>query len=226
MTRAMTQAMTKIKICGVTRPDDGAMVAAAGADYIGLNFWPSSKRYLPPDRAPVVAAAAREASRSMGALQLVGLFVNAAPDEIVAIARDLALDVIQLHGDESPDDALAIARATRCPVWKAIAVAGPADLERLAVWPADALLLDAPAVGRGGSGKVFDWNLARDAQKAHPDRRLVLAGGLGPDNVRAAIEAVGPWAVDVASGVESAPGIKDAAKVAAFIAAVTSRPRS
>ena len=212
--------MTKIKICGVTRPDDAARIAEAGVDFIGLNFWPSSKRYLPPERAPAVAAAARAASPSSGVVQLVGVFVNASLDEIAAIARDVALDVIQLHGDESPDDAAAIDQATQRPVWKAIAVAGPDDLASLGMWSVDALLLDAPAVGRGGAGKVFDWALARAARQSHPMRRLVLAGGLGPHNVAAAIDAVGPWAVDVASGVESAPGLKDAAKVAAFVAAV------
>jgi phosphoribosylanthranilate isomerase len=104
----MAKSATKIKICGVTLPDDAARVAAAGADFIGLNFWPTSKRYLAPERAPAVAAAARAA----GAAQLVGVFVNAARDEIIAIACDVALDVIQLHGDEPPDDVTAIAGAT------------------------------------------------------------------------------------------------------------------
>jgi len=218
----MTKMATKTKICGVTLPDDAAMVAAAGADFIGLNFWPTSKRYLPPHRAPMVAAAARAA----GAVQLVGVFVNATRDEISAIARDVALDVIQLHGDETPADVTAIAQATGRPVWKALAVAGPDDLASLDSWPVDAFLLDAPAVGRGGAGKVFDWNLARDARRSYPARSLVIAGGLGPHNVAAAIDAVDPWAVDVASGVESAPGIKDAAKVTAFIAAVRNSARS
>jgi phosphoribosylanthranilate isomerase len=105
-------------------------------------------------------------------------------------------------------------------VWKAIAIGSPDDLRGLDRWPADALLLDAPTAGRGGAGKVFDWNLARDARSMFPARRFVLAGGLGPANVRSAIDAVAPWAVDVASGVESAPGIKDPARLAAFIAAV------
>lgn len=214
--------MTKIKICGVTLPDDAARVAEAGADFIGLNFWPTSKRYLPPDRAPAIAAAARSA----GAARLVGVFVNATLDEIAAIVRDVALDAIQLHGDESPELIVRIGRATGRPVWKALAVAGPDDLASLDTWPVEALLLDAPAVGRGGSGKVFDWNLARAARQWHPARQFALAGGLGPHNVAAAIDAVDPWAVDVASGVESAPGIKDAAKVTAFIAAVRNSTRS
>ncbi|HEX2686704.1 MAG TPA: phosphoribosylanthranilate isomerase [Kofleriaceae bacterium] len=215
----MTRPTTKIKICGFTQPDDAAQAAAAGVDYIGLNFWPRSKRYLPAERAPAIAAAARAA----GAAQLVGVFVNHSLAEIAAIARAVPLDLIQLHGDESPADVAAITGATRLAVWKAIAVAEPRDLDGLDAWPVEAILLDAPAVGRGGGGKVFDWALARTAQQAHPTRRLVLAGGLGPHNVAAAIDAVDPWAVDVASGVESAPGIKDAVQVTAFITNVRHR---
>jgi len=209
-------AMTRIKICGVTLPDDAARVAATGVDYLGLNFWPRSKRYLAAERAPAVAAAARAA----GPARLVGLFVNQPLDDIAAIARDVGLDALQLHGDETPEDAAAIAQLTGRPVWKAIAVGAPRDLHGLDAWSVEAVVLDAPTAGRGGAGKVFDWNLARDARRSYPARQLVLAGGLGPHNVAAAIEAVDPWAVDVASGVESAPGIKDPAKVAAFIAAV------
>jgi phosphoribosylanthranilate isomerase len=214
--------MTKIKICGVTQADDASRIAAAGVDYIGLNFWPTSKRYLAPERAPAIAAAARGA----GPVRVVGVFVNASPGDIAAIARDVALDVVQLHGDEPPEQAVAVAQATGCGVWKAIAVGEARDLERLDTWPVEAVLLDAPAVGRGGAGKVFDWNLAREARRLHPARSFVLAGGLAPHNVAAAIEAVAPWAVDVASGVESAPGLKDPAKLAAFIAAVRARGES
>jgi phosphoribosylanthranilate isomerase len=215
--------MTRIKICGITRADDASAVAAAGVDFIGLNFWPSSKRYLAPELAPAIAAAARAAGTAL----LVGVFVNATAEHIAAIARDCALDVIQLHGDESPENAAALALRTGCAVWKAIAVGDAGDLARLDAWPVDAVLLDAPAVGRGGAGKVFDWSLARAARRTHPAHKLVLAGGLGPHNVAAAVEAVDPWAVDVASGVEAAPGIKDAAKLAAFVAAVrTCAPRA
>jgi phosphoribosylanthranilate isomerase len=207
---------TKIKICGVTRPDDAAMAAAAGADFVGLNFWPSSRRYLPAERAPAVA----DAARGGGRVGVVGVFVNARLDDITAIARTLALDAIQLHGDETPQDAAAVAHQTGCAVWKAVAVGRRSDLDRLDTWPVDALLLDTPTTGRGGSGRVFDWTLAREARRAYPTRRFGLAGGLSPDNVRAAIDAVSPWLVDVASGIESAPGIKDRPKLAAFLAAV------
>lgn len=217
-------AATKIKMCGVTLPDDAARVAAGGVDFIGLNFWPKSKRYLAPARGPMIAAAARAACQQHGGIGVVGVFVNAAVDDIAAIARDVALDVIQLHGGESPEDVVAVALATQLPVWKAVAAAGPRDLDRLEAWQTDAILLDAPTPGHGGSGKPFDWSLARDARLRYPARRMVLAGGLDPRNVGAAIAAVDPWAVDVASGVEAAPGIKDAAKITAFVEAVR-RPR-
>lgn len=208
--------MTKIKICGVTRPEDAAQVTAAGVDFIGLNFWPRSRRYLAPERALAIAAATRAA----GTTQLVGVFVNAPPGEITTITRELSLDVIQLHGDETPEDVVAIAHATGCAVWKAIAVGRPSDLDRLDAWPVDAILVDAPTAARGGAGKVFDWSLAREARRVYPARRFVLAGGLGPQNVAAALAELAPWAVDVASGVESTPGVKDPAKVAAFVAIV------
>lgn len=211
VTPVMTPA--KIKICGVTRADDATMVVTAGADFIGLNFWPGSKRYLPSERAPAVAAAARAA----GPVGVVGVFVNTRIDEVAAIARDLRLDAIQLHGDESPAEVVAIHKLTGCSMWKAVPVGRPGDLSQLDVWPADAILLDTPTAGRGGSGKVFDWSLARDARRTYPRRAFVLAGGLAPDNVATAIAEVDPWAVDVASGIESAPGIKDPAKTAAFI---------
>lgn len=205
--------MTKVKICGVTREADAAFVAGAGVEFIGLNFWPRSKRYLAPGRRAPVAAAARA-----GGAELVGVFVDAALDEIAAIASELALDVIQLHGDETPADAIAVAAATGRRVWKAIAITGPGDLASLASWPVEAILLDAPSAGRGGAGVAFDWNLVRDAGRTGATR-LVLAGGLGPHNVAAAIAEVAPWAVDVASGVESEPGIKDPTRLAAFVAA-------
>lgn len=205
----------KIKICGVTLADDAARIAAAGADFLGLNFWSGSRRRVDAPRAAAIAAAARAA----GPVQIVGLFVDAGAAEIGAVHAEVDLDVIQLHGAETPEDAAAIARAVGRPVWKAIAAGAPGDLARFAAWPVDAILLDTPTPGRGGSGLTFDWSLARAARASDPGRRIVLAGGLHPGNVAAAIAAVGPWAVDVASGVEVAPGVKDAARVAAFIAA-------
>jgi phosphoribosylanthranilate isomerase len=205
----------KIKICGVTRVEDAAWIAAAGADFIGLNFWPHSKRWVDAARAAELAAAARAA----GPAQIVGLFVDATAAEIAAVHARVGLDIIQLHGAETPEDAAAVARAAGRPVWKAIAAGGPGVGETLEAWAVDAILLDTPTPGRGGSGRSFDWSLARAAREREPSRRIVLAGGLHPGNVAEAIAAVQPWAVDVASGVEVAPGVKDAGKVAAFIAA-------
>ncbi len=213
--------MTRVKICGVTLADDAARVAASGADYIGLNFWPTSRRYLAPERGGLVAAAARSGS----ALKVVGVFVDADLAEVSEVASQVDLDIIQLHGDETPEDVAAIAAATKRPIWKAIAIGDANDLEHLGAWPAEVLLLDTPSVGKGGSGRTFDWTLAREARRRFPNLKLALAGGLDPTNVAAAIDAVEPWAVDVASGVETRPGVKDAAKVTAFVAAVRSRTR-
>lgn len=213
----------RIKICGVTLADDAARVAAAGVDFIGLNFWSRSKRYVAPERAPMLAAAARGAAP--GAVRIVGVFVDAELDDIVAACARVELDVIQLHGDEHPDTCAAIAKATYRPVWKAIAVSAAPDVAHLDRWPVVAILLDAPTAGRGGAGARFDWAIAREARERHPARAIVLAGGLDADNVAAAIALVEPWAVDVASGVEAGPGIKDATKLAAFVAAARGAAR-
>ena len=206
----------RLKICGVTLPDDAARVAAAGADFIGLNFWPKSKRYVTPDRAPLLASVARGA----GSPKIVGVFVDATLDEILAVCGRVELDVIQLHGDEGPDQCAKVQAAVFRQTWKALPIAGRKDLDHLDRWPVDALLLDAPTPGRGGAGAKFDHQLAREARERYPRRNFILAGGLDPSNVAAAIALVEPWAVDVASGVEVAPGVKDPAKVAAFVAAV------
>lgn len=211
----------KVKICGVTLADDAARVAASGADYIGLNFWPKSKRYLAPERGSLIAGVAR----SSGTIQVVGVFVDADLEEVTEVTSQVDLDIIQLHGDEHPEEVAAIAAATNRPVWKSIAIGSPKDIEHLDAWPAEVLLLDTPSVGKGGSGKTFDWTLAVAARRRYGTLKLVLAGGLDPSNVAAAIDAVEPWAVDVASGVEVGPGVKDAAKVTAFVAAVRGRSR-
>ncbi|HEY1815981.1 MAG TPA: phosphoribosylanthranilate isomerase [Kofleriaceae bacterium] len=212
--------MTRVKVCGVTLADDAAAVAAAGVDFIGLNFWPKSKRYLAPERAPMIAAVVR----ATGTAKLVGVFVDPTVDEVLAMLGRVDIDIIQLHGDETPDLCSKIAAAVYRPVWKAIAVGSPQSIERLDAWPVDAILLDAPTSGRGGAGATFDHGLARMARERVPAQKIVLAGGLTPETVAAAIATVQPWAVDVASGVEAAPGVKDRAKVAAFVAAARGAP--
>jgi phosphoribosylanthranilate isomerase len=157
--------------------------------------------------------------RSTGSAKLVGVFVDAEPDEILAVAARVELDIIQLHGDEDPDTCRRIVEVLYRPVWKAIAVRDTRDIQDLDRYPVDAILLDAPTAGRGGAGASFDHALAREARARFPKLKIVLAGGLAPTSVEAAIAQVQPWVVDVASGVEAAPGVKDRDKVAAFIAA-------
>jgi len=214
--------MTRIKICGVTLPDDAARVASAGVDFIGLNFWERSKRHVDPERAPLLASVVCSA----GEAKIVGGFVDPELDGIQEIVARADLDVIQLHGDESPDFVKQVSLAVYRPVWKALPVRTSKDVAHLDQWPAEALLLDAPTPGRGGAGASFDWQLAREARERFPKVHIVLAGGLRPDNVAPAIEQVEPWAVDVASGVEAAPGVKDAAKLDAFFAAVRAATRA
>lgn len=207
---------TKVKICGVTRAADGAHAARAGADFIGLNFWPASKRYLTPADAIDVVAAIRDAGTGT---QVVGVFVDADADQVAAVMATIDLDIVQLHGAEPPAEVIAIGVAARRPIWKAVSARGSEELGHLDDWTVDAIVLDTPTPGRGGSGKTFDWALAIEAQQRDPSRRIVLAGGLSADNVGNAIAMVAPWAVDVATGVESAPGQKDPARVEAFVAA-------
>ena len=207
--------MTRIKICGITLADDAARAAMLGVDFIGLNFWPRSKRYVKPERGPMLAAAAR----GSGGAKIVGVFVDPDVDEVLEIAKSVDLDVIQLHGDESPELCKRISLAVYRPVWKAVPVSSARDVEHLDAFGTEAVLLDAPTPGRGGAGARFDHQHARNARERFPRMHIVLAGGLTPETVAAAIAIVEPWAVDVASGVEAGPGIKDPAKLQAFVSA-------
>jgi len=197
----------RVKICGITRLEDALAAARLGADALGFNFWPGSKRFITP-------AAARAIVRALPPFVTpVGVFVDAGRDELLSAAAVSGVQVLQLHGDEPPE----LARSLPMPILKAIRVAGPASLEAMDRWPSAAgFLLDAPAPGYGGSGQTFDWAVAADAARR---ATVLLAGGLTPANVAEAIRAVRPFAVDVASGVEASPGVKDAALVAAFLAA-------
>lgn len=203
-----------VKICGVTRPEDAALAAALGARYVGLNFWPGSKRFVSVDEGRAIARAVPP-----GVLK-VGVFVNASADDIELVAMQVGLDLVQLHGDETPEECAALPLR-----WlRALRMGGAADLDALASYPgAEAILLDAPSAGYGGSGRTFDWSLAARAV-AVSSRPIFLAGGLTPDNVAAAVAAVHPFAVDVAGGVESAPGIKDPDKLRRFLESVKGAP--
>ena len=199
---------TRIKICGLTRPDDVRAAVEAGADAIGLVFYPPSPRYVDFD------AAARLAALIPPFVTTVGLFVNPDPAFVREALARVPLQLLQFHGDEH--DA-ACAQYGR-PWIKAARMRPGLDLiEFAASHPgAGALLLDAFVEGYGGGGKVFDWSLI----PAGLGRPLILSGGLDPDNVSEAVRRVRPWAVDVSSGVEAGKGIKDAARIAAFIAGV------
>lgn len=215
---------TLIKLCGFRDATNAVAVADAGADFIGLNFWPGSKRFVAAAHGADIAAALRERDGQRTAV--VGLFVNQSVHEIAAVAAQAHLNVIQLHGDEPATFVAEVIAVTGCEVWKAVAVHADATTTMattLASWAnagAAAVVFDAPSAGRGGSGVAFDWQLVADVVATQPAPRLVLAGGLHAGNVQHAMASVRPWAVDVASAVESAPGIKDLAKVCAFVAAV------
>ncbi|HXE97974.1 MAG TPA: phosphoribosylanthranilate isomerase [Dongiaceae bacterium] len=200
--------MVKVKICGITNLDDALMAVEAGADALGFVFFPGSPRCISPDRAAAII------HRLPPFVLTVGLFVNEEVVEVNSVADRCGLDLVQLHGEESPDYCDKIRRR----IIKAFRVKEPSSLDGMANYQVAACLLDAwsPAA-HGGTGTTFNWDIAANAAAAH---RIVLAGGLTPDNVAAAVATVKPYAVDVSSGVESAPGKKDATLVRAFIGAV------
>ena len=205
-------ATPRIKFCGITRLDDARLAVEAGAWALGMIFWAGSRRACEVAEAQRIAAALRRQ------VELVGVFVDAPLDELAEIAEAVPLSIVQLHGDEGPRYADEVARRTGAKIMKAVAVRNGGDVDRLGAFHTDLHLLDAhhPDL-RGGTGTTFDWELVRGRRFSVP---LVLSGGLTPENVGDAIAATEPYAVDVASGIESAPGIKDPAKLAAFAAAV------
>jgi phosphoribosylanthranilate isomerase len=202
----------RVKICGVTRLEDALAAVRLGADALGFNFWPGSRRFIAP-------GPAREIIRRLPPLVTsVGVFVDPSHEEAVAAAAISGVQVIQLHGGESPP----FCRAFQLPVLKALPVGGPEALAAAEPWAGLAgLLLDAPSPSHGGSGRTCHWPTARALAERGP---VILAGGLHPGNVAAAVAAVHPWGVDVASGVESSPGVKDHQLVARFIAAAKEPP--
>ena len=202
--------MTRIKLCGITRPEDAELAAEIGAWAIGFILWPGSKRAADPAVAAGIARAQRRR------LELVGVFVNPTLDEVAHAVEGIGLTHVQLHGDEGPAFCAAVAQRTGARVIKAHGIASGADIRDIERFHTDLHLLDS---GRGGSGRPWDWRLISQRRSPLP---VLLAGGLTPGNVAEAIAAVRPWGVDVATGVESAPGIKDRAKVEAFVAAAQS----
>ena len=208
--------MAQVKICGITRPADLSAVAEAGARYAGFVFFPPSPRHL------AVETAAALAIEAPAGVARVGLFVNPEDAALDAVLDRVPLDIIQLHGAETPARVAEVKARTGLPVMKAVGIAAPADLD--ALWDyglvADLLLVDAKAPPGadlpGGNGLSFDWRLLAGRRMLKP---WMLAGGLNPDNVAEAVRLTGAPMVDVSSGVESAPGVKDAALIRAFAAA-------
>jgi phosphoribosylanthranilate isomerase len=194
-----------VKICGITNRDDALAAAEGGASALGFNFYAKSPRYVTP-------AAARAIIEVLPSnLLKVGVFVNEPAPAVAAVAREVPLDVVQLHGDapEFPANLRA---------WRGLSVKPGFEIAVLETIPAEAFLLDAPSgTLYGGTGCTFDWSLARGAR-----RRVIIAGGLDDTNVRRAIDAAQPWGVDACSRLESAPGRKDHAKMERFLKAALS----
>jgi phosphoribosylanthranilate isomerase len=193
-----------VKICGITSEEDALLATAMGADAVGFVFAPST-RQIAPDLARDIAR------RLPPEVLTVGVFRDHAPQRVVEVCNTAGLRCAQLHGHESPDQAAYVRE--RVPLLIQAFSAGDPGLERAYDYPADAFLIDSHAPG---SGEVFDWSLAEGAPQG---RRIIVAGGLNPDNVRDAIETLRPWGVDVATGVERSPGRKDPVKLRRFIEA-------
>lgn len=202
--------MTRVKICGIRTEAAAVAAVRAGADAVGFVFYPPSPRFVPPSRAAALA-------RLLPPFVVrVGVFVNAPVEVVEAVAREVGLDAVQLHGDEPPE----VCARLRTRVIKAVRVDGADAVVRARDYSICALLLDAHLPGRyGGTGRRFDWSLARAL-----DRPVILSGGLTPDNVAEAIRQARPYGVDVSTGVET-DGEKDPEKIAAFVRAVREADR-
>ena len=212
----VTEIGTRIKFCGLTRPDDAALGAELGAAYLGVIF-AGGPRLQTPDAAKRVLGGSRSPAKR------VGVFAASSAEEIARVARAVALDIVQLHGDPTVRDIAAVRQETDAEIWAVVRVTDtlpPVVSELLSV--ADALLIDARVSGSlGGSGVPVEWDaLAGQLDAAREGRRVILAGGLTPENVARAIRTLRPDVVDVSSGVESAPGLKDHARMRAFATAV------
>jgi len=203
--------MVEVKICGLTTRDDAVRCASLGADAIGLNFWPQSPRHTDIETAQSIVEALGDR------VETVGVFVDFDLSQIREILQKTGISWAQMHGDEPPE----LVEALLPQAYKAIGVKDGSAIELARRYPGEHLLLDASVPGMpGGTGRTFDWSIASEVAK---ERKLTLAGGLTPENVAEAVRIVRPFRVDVASGVESAPGRKDPEKVAAFIEAAKGR---
>lgn len=199
----------RVKICGITNPVDAEIAVAAGADALGFNFYPGSKRFLPfAENRDWIGALAGKVDR-------VAVVVNATPVELAELRDSGCFEAVQFHGDETPDDCAAAA----FPRWmRAIRVKDAGSLDGVGLYQTPFLLIDSwSAVAYGGTGQRLNWDVARDIVRTQPDHHVVLAGGLTPDNVREAVRIARPYGVDVAGGVEKDPRHKDEYLVREFI---------
>ena len=201
--------MTFIKICGITNVDDALAAVTAGADALGFNFYRPSPRYVTPQNARGIVA------KLPLSVLTVGVFVNEdSPESVLNIANEAGIAALQLHGDESP--AYCRELATDRYVIKSLAVANDFDLQTVAAYDVEAIMLDTKHITlRGGTGCVFDWSIAREVNKVVP--KLFLAGGLSPDNIQEAIATVRPYAVDACSALEDKPGRKNHDRMRSFM---------
>ena len=201
--------MTAVKICAITRLEDARWAARCGADLLGFIFWPGSARYIAPERAARITDTLR--AEGCQAL-LVGVFVGQEPTHVRAVAAECGLDLVQLHGGESP----AYCAGLGLPYLLARRIQNMDDLDGLDTYAPWGLVLDSYHPSQpGGTGQTWRWELLEEASGL--PKRLLLAGGLTPGNVAQAMRTARPWGVDVATGVEAAPGIKDPLRVAKFL---------
>ena len=202
--------MTKVKLCGIKTLNDALAAIEVGTDFLGFNFYPKSARFVAKQTCAEITSVLKKKHPH---IKLVGVFVNSSVEEVKDLLNICSLDLAQLHGDETPE----MLKALNGKAFKAFRGI-PQSMDGFARHDAPALLVDASVKGAyGGTGVTADWNGAAELAKHYP---LLLAGGLNPENVAEALRQVKPWGVDVASGVESAPGEKDASKMKAFVKAV------
>jgi phosphoribosylanthranilate isomerase len=199
-----------VKICGVRTLADARIAIAAGADLVGFNIIPSSPRFVGEAEVRTLVRTLRQDDGG-SSVEFVGVVAGRTHEEIATLLEDTGLDSVQLHGSEPPE--LVLALGARC--FKAVRIGGVEDVTRARCYPGERLLVDARVPGKlGGTGQLLDWSLVTGLAS---ERKLLLAGGLTKDNVTQAVRRVRPWAVDVASGVESSPGVKDPQLVELFI---------
>jgi phosphoribosylanthranilate isomerase len=194
--------LVRIKICGITRFEDAKVASSVGVDAIGFIFYRKSPRYVPPEEAALIIR------RLPPFISRVGVFVDEELEKVVAIARATGIDTVQLHGTESPR----YCSKVPLPIIKAFSIGPETDLSLLEQYRVAGFLLDTWASGQhGGTGKTFDWSIAKSACVKYD--RIILAGGLNPSNIEEALEGVHPYGVDINSGVEVKPGIKNPRKM-------------